>query len=169
MSSASARKAQKKQVISVEDGKLDVAATKFLGYDFVETEAVVEAVLPGESPNELNIVLDRTALYAEMGGQVGDRGLLHVPGHDRTEVGQLAISNTLKRGDVFVHVSTLRDGRPPEPGEAMRVRSMWCDGINQRHHTVIVCSIGHCTIVRKRHTKGCIRPKKLTFDFSSHL
>ena len=52
-------------------GKLDVAPTKFLGYDFVETEAIVEAVLAGDLPNELNIVLDRTALYAEMGGQVG--------------------------------------------------------------------------------------------------
>ena len=40
--------------------------------------------------DEVNIVLDRTPVYAEMGGQVGDRGLLHVPGHDRTEVGQLA-------------------------------------------------------------------------------
>ena len=49
------------------------------------------------------MVLDQTPLYAEMGGQVGDRGLLHVPGHDRTEVGQLRVIDTQKRGDVFVH------------------------------------------------------------------
>ena len=43
-----ARKAQKKEEISVEEGELGVEPTKFLGYDFLETEAVVETVLPGK-------------------------------------------------------------------------------------------------------------------------
>ena len=38
-----ARKAQKKEEISVEEGELGVEPTKFLGYDFLETEAVVES------------------------------------------------------------------------------------------------------------------------------
>src|SRR5262249_35902829 len=37
-----ARKAQKKEEISVEEGELEAAPTKFLGYDFLETESVVE-------------------------------------------------------------------------------------------------------------------------------
>src|SRR5207249_428296 len=61
------RKAQKKEEISVEEGELKVEPTKFLGYDFLETESVVETVLPGKKPDELNIVLDRTPCYAEMG------------------------------------------------------------------------------------------------------
>lgn len=44
--------------------------TRFLGYDNLETEAIVEAVSPAES--EFSIILDQTPLYAEMGGQVGD-------------------------------------------------------------------------------------------------
>jgi len=44
-----------------------------------------------------------------MGGQAGDRGLLHVPGHDRTEVGQLRVIDTQKRGDVFIHRAVLDD------------------------------------------------------------
>ena len=56
-----------------------------------------------------------------MGGQVGDHGLLHVPGHDRTEVGQLRVIDTQKRGDVFVHRAKLAEGRAPEPGEAVRI------------------------------------------------
>src|SRR6266550_92924 len=110
---ARARKAQKKEEISIEEGELKAAPTKFLGYDFLEAEAVVETVLPGKKPDELNIIVDRTPLYAEMGGQVGDRGLLHVPGHDWTEVGQLRVIDTQKRGDVFVHRATLVEGRAP--------------------------------------------------------
>src|SRR5947207_11158903 len=49
------RKAQKKEEISVEEGELKAAATKFLGYDFLETESVVETVLPGKRPDEVNI------------------------------------------------------------------------------------------------------------------
>src|SRR4029079_14743638 len=92
-----ARKAQKKEEIIVEQGELKAAPTKFVGYDFLESEAVVETVLPGKKSEEVNIVLDQTPLYAEMGGQVGDHGVLHVPGHDRTEVGQLRIVDTQKR------------------------------------------------------------------------
>ncbi len=116
-----ARKAQKKEEISVEEDELKATSTTFLGYDFLETEAVVETVLPGKKKDEVNVVLDRTPLYAEMGGQVGDRGLLHVPGHDWTEVGQLRVTDTQKRGDVFVHRAELVQGRPPEPGEAVRI------------------------------------------------
>ena len=49
-----ARKAQKKEEISVEEGELEVEPTKFLGYDFLETEAVVETVLPGKKKDEVN-------------------------------------------------------------------------------------------------------------------
>ena len=116
-----ARAAQKKEVITVSDDNLQLEPTKFLGYDFLETEAVVEAVTPGKSQGESNVVLDRTACYAEMGGQVGDRGLLHIPGHDRTEVGRLVVLDTQKRGDVFIHRAKLTDGRAPETGEAVRI------------------------------------------------
>src|SRR5438046_908587 len=86
-----------------------------------EEEAFNKTVLPGKKPDELNIVLDRTPCYAEMGGQVGDRGLLHVPGHDWTEVGQLRVIDTQKHGDVFLHRAVLVKGRAPEPGEAVRI------------------------------------------------
>ena len=44
-----ARKAQKKEEISVEQDELIAAPTKFLGYDFLETESVVEAVSAGQN------------------------------------------------------------------------------------------------------------------------
>jgi alanyl-tRNA synthetase/REP element-mobilizing transposase RayT len=168
---ARGRKAQKKESIAVEDESLSAEPTKFLGYDFFETEAVVETVLPGKQSGELNIVLDQTTFYAEMGGQVGDRGLLHVPGHDRTEVGQLHISDTQKRGDVIVHRAQLVEGRAPEPGEAVRV-AVEADRRKaiQRHHTVThLLHWGlHELISRDATQKGSyVGPDKLTFDFSS--
>src|SRR5205823_14007154 len=72
-----------------------------------------------------------------MGGQVGDHGLLHVPGHDRTEVGKLHVTDTQKRGDVFIHRAALAEGRAPELGEAVRI-SIDVDRRRaiERHHTV---------------------------------
>jgi alanyl-tRNA synthetase len=166
-----ARKGQKKEKISVEEGELKAEPTKFLGYDFLETESVVETVLPGTKAKEVNIVLDRTPFYAEMGGQVGDRGLLHVPGHDRTEVGQLRVIDTQKRGDVFVHRAALLEGRAPEPGEAVRV-SVDVDRRRaiQGHHTVthLLHWALHEAVSRDASQKGSyVGPDKLTFDFSS--
>jgi alanyl-tRNA synthetase/REP element-mobilizing transposase RayT len=164
------RAAQKKEAITVE-GELEVAPTKFLGYDFFESEAVVEAVLPGQNAEELAVVLDQTPFYAEMGGQVGDRGLLHVPGHDRTEIGQLRITDTQKRGDIFIHRAKVTEGRAPEPGEAVRVsvdieRRKHIQG----HHTVthLLHWALHEVVSRDAAQKGSyVGPDKLTFDFSS--
>src|SRR6266700_4031050 len=165
-----ARKGQKKEKISVEAGELKAEPTKFLGYDFLETESLVETVLPGTKPEELNVVLDRTPFYAEMGGQVGDRGLLHVPGHDRTEVGQLRVIDTQKRGDVFVHRAKLVEGRAPEPGEAVRV-AVDVDRriLIQGHHTVthLLHWALHEVVSRDATQKwSYVGPEKLTFDFS---
>jgi len=166
-----ARKAQKKEEISVQEGELKAEPTKFLGYDFLETESVVETVLPGNKPDEVNIVLDQTPLYAEMGGQVGDHGLLHVPGHDWSEVGRLCVVDTQKRGDVFVHRAALLEGRAPEPGEAVRV-SVDADRRRaiQGHHTVthLLHWALHKIVSPDATQKGSyVGPDKLTFDFSS--
>ncbi|PYJ09936.1 MAG: alanine--tRNA ligase [Verrucomicrobia bacterium] len=165
-----ARKAQKKEEISVEEDELKTTSTKFLGYDFLEAEVVVKTVLPGKN-DELNIVVDRTPLYAEMGGQVGDQGLLHVPGHDWTEVGQLRVIDTQKRGEVFVHRAELVKGRAPEPGEAVRI-SVDADRrkLIQGHHTVthLLHWALHEVVSRDASQKGSyVGPEKLTFDFSS--
>jgi alanyl-tRNA synthetase len=166
-----ARKAQKKEEIGVEQGELKAEPTKFLGYDFLEAEALVETVLPGKKSDELNIIVDQTPFYAEMGGQVGDRGLLYVPGHDWTEVGRLRVTDTQKRGDVFVHRAQVVEGRAPQPGEAVRI-SVDADRrkLVQGHHTVthLLHWALHEVVSRDASQKGSyVGPDKLTFDFSS--
>jgi alanyl-tRNA synthetase len=167
---ARARRAQKKEVITVSEDNLQVEPTKFLGYDFLETEAVVESVAPAKSANEFDVIMDRTACYAEMGGQVGDTGLVHVPGPDWSEAGRLQIANTQKKGDVFIHRSVLTAGRAPEVGEAVRVAvDAARRGAIQRHHTVthLLHWALHEVVSREAAQKGSyVGPEKLTFDFN---
>src|SRR5207248_5792680 len=137
----------------------------------LEAEAVVETVLPGKKSDELNIIVDRTPLYAEMGGQVGDRGLVHVAGHDWAELGQLRVIDTQERGDVFVHRAALVRGRATEPGEAVRI-SVDADRrkLIQGHHTAthLLHWALHEVVSRDATQKGSyVGPDKLTFDFSS--
>ncbi|HVX67510.1 MAG TPA: alanine--tRNA ligase, partial [Bryobacteraceae bacterium] len=65
--------------------------TKFLGYESLEADARVLAILKNQEPVEsiaagetAEIVLDQTPLYAESGGQVGDRGVLSLAGSGET-------------------------------------------------------------------------------------
>ena len=166
-----ARKAQKKEEISVEEGELEVEPTKFLGYDFLETESVVETVLPGKNPDEVNIVLDRTPFYAEMGGQVGDRGLLHVPGHDWTEVGQLRVIDTQKRGDVFVHRATARGRSRAGAGRGgahlSGCRSAQIDSGTSHRDAFVALGVARSRFARCGAKGSYVGPDKLTFDFSS--
>ena len=167
---ARARRAQKRDVISVSEENLQVEATKFLGYEFLETEAVVEVVAPTAKSAEFDLIVDRTACYAEMGGQVGDTGVLHVPGPDWSEVGRLRIINTQKKGNVFIHRSVVSDGRAPEVGEAVRVAvDSVRRGAIQRHHTVthLLHWALHEVVSMQASQKGSyVGPDKLTFDFN---
>src|SRR5207244_695607 len=93
------------------------------------------------------------------------------PGHDWTEVGQLRVIDTQKRGDVFVHRAALVEGRAPEPGEAVRI-SVDADRrkLIQGHHTVthLLHWALHQIVSPDATQKGSyVGPEKLTFDFSS--
>jgi alanyl-tRNA synthetase len=155
-----ARSAQKKSAIELAQTD-ETVATHFLGYDRDHAEANVVAVLPAKG--KAAVVLDQSVCYAEMGGQVGDRGRLRID--DRN----WRIANTQKSGGAFLHL--LEDENGPELGarvtvtiDAPRRRAI------ERHHTVT--HVLHWALhekVRKDATqKGSyVGPEKLTFDFSS--
>ncbi|MEE9123533.1 MAG: alanine--tRNA ligase, partial [candidate division NC10 bacterium] len=61
--------------------------TTFLGYDQMDAEAQVIAILQGgqssegvQEEEEAEVILDQTPFYAEAGGQVADTGILEGPG-----------------------------------------------------------------------------------------
>ena len=87
-------------------------ATEFAGYEDESIEgahvlAIVvngERVASAENAAEASVVLDRTPLYAEMGGQLGDHGLID------TADAQFFVSNTVSKGGLYVHEGKLIGG-----------------------------------------------------------
>lgn len=85
--------------------------TDFIGYDNLEAQATVvglfsngKAVDTIQSGESAVIILDQTPFYAEMGGQVGDSGLIS------TEICEFTVSDTQKYGQVFGHIGQLTSG-----------------------------------------------------------
>jgi alanyl-tRNA synthetase len=99
------------------EGWVELAPTEgtaFVGYDHDEAEAAVcrYKVIEGDeesgSCTKCLVVLDRTPLYAESGGQVGDTGTL-TTAHGRV----LAVEDTLKWNEMTVHRVASVDPFPP--------------------------------------------------------
>ncbi len=95
-----------------EFGK-DVPETEFVGYDKTENDGTVVALVAGgEVCGEVNtgmdavVVLDKTAMYAEMGGQVADHGVMTADGV------RFEVNNVVKnKGGKFMHYGKLVQGQ----------------------------------------------------------
>ena len=89
-----------------------LAATEFEGYDesVVEDARVVAIVANGESVEraeagaDVEVILDRTPFYAEMGGQVGDTGTISAEGVE------LEVSDTKGHNGLFAHMAHVTEG-----------------------------------------------------------
>jgi alanyl-tRNA synthetase len=186
---ARARAAQKKEIISVSQIET-TAPTKFVGYDKLETPAKVLEVV--SLKDKTAVILDTSACYAEMGGQLGDTGKL--------EQGSQfwRVTNTQKSGNTWLHFIEETGARPSrsqfgasrtehsagvtptEAGETPalpipgNIVTLSVDRVRrnaiQRHHTVthLLHWALHEVVSRDASQKGSfVGPDKLTFDFNS--
>jgi alanyl-tRNA synthetase len=155
-----ARAAQKKEVISLSQIET-TTPTKFVGYETLETLAKVLEVLGIK--DKTAVILDTSACYAEMGGQVGDTGELE-------RGSQLwAVTNTQKSGNTWLHF--IESGEVPvvDAEVTLTVDKPRRDAI-QRHHTVthLLHWALHEVVSQDASQKGSfVGPDKLTFDFNS--
>ncbi|MCL1956249.1 MAG: alanine--tRNA ligase [Fibromonadales bacterium] len=77
-------------------------STEFLGYE--ANAAQVKILRYKEDKGSYSIVLDRTPFYAEMGGEIGERGTLENSG------ATLKVFDTLKVNDIWIHRAKLLSG-----------------------------------------------------------
>ncbi len=162
---ARARAARKTETIRLEDTALGPSQkTEFVGY----TQDTCEAKLietRHQSAGDF-IMVDRSPLYAEMGGQVGDKGTFHLSGQS------VSIVNTLSRNGVFLLklAPGIDAGSLPTSQHGLLEVDIPRRRAIERHHTVthLLHWALHEAVSRDASQKGSyVGPDKLTFDFSS--
>ncbi|MBI3875107.1 MAG: hypothetical protein HY300_03930 [Verrucomicrobia bacterium] len=171
---ARARAAQKKEVITLTDraslsvgfagGEYVQVVTRFVGFERLEVSAHVQKVaIIKDKPA---VILDNSPCYAEMGGQVGDTGLILAGSRS------WRILNTRKSDETFLHFIEEADSSSfPDAGLEVTI------SVNrprraaiERHHTVthLLHWALHEIVSKEASQKGSfVGPDKLTFDFNS--
>jgi alanyl-tRNA synthetase len=148
-----------------------LGSTRFLGYDTLEAQGRVLAILKNdqlveaaEEGSEVEIVVDQTPFYAEGGGQVGDTGLLVNP-HVILEV-----KDTRRpMHDLIVHRALVKRGRVGvQEVLHARVESHRRQAIALNHTGTHIL---HATLkqVLGDHVKqagSLVAPDRLRFDFT---
>ncbi len=95
----------------IDFGK-EMPETKFVGYDVLNNDARILAIVAEEELQstigegaEAILVLDETAMYAEMGGQVADHGVI------KTETALFRVNNVQKnKGGKYMHYGIVESG-----------------------------------------------------------
>ena len=155
-----ARAAQKKEVISLSQIET-TTPTQFVGYENLAVKAKVLEVV--SLKDKTAVILDTSACYAEMGGQVGDTGEL-------TGSGQLwRVVNTQKSGNTWLHFVDGNDIPAVGAELTLTVEKPRRQAI-ERHHTVthLLHWALHEVASKEASQKGSfVGPDKLTFDFNS--
>ncbi len=144
--------------VELKDG-----VTEFVGYDLTECDVNILRYRKVTQKNKsfYQIVLDRTPFYAEMGGQVGDRGTLKL-GDEVVEV-----TDTKRENNLPVHITSKL------PSDVNATLHATID-LEARHATECNHTATHLLHAALRHVLGThveqkgsyVDPISLRFDFS---
>ena len=168
-----ARKALGDLAWSGIDLGLDNTPTAFVGYELNTCEARVLAVCVGDEVSgtiaggeDGILVLDKTPFYAEMGGQVADRGVILV-GDSR-----FVVTNVQKdKAGKYLHYGKMRSG-------AIKVDDLVCASIDVERRKAIMRAHSATHLLQKAlssvlgdhvHQAGSlVEPDRLRFDFTHY-
>ncbi|EWG97775.1 alanine--tRNA ligase, partial [Halomonas sp. BC04] len=145
--------------------------TEFTGYDRLEDQARVTAIVDGEGnalaalePEQRGVVvLDRTPFYGESGGQVGDTGYLDVDG------GRFLVTDTQKQGGHHLHQGVLLEGSLSVGAEVRPQVDARLRGATIRNHSATHLMHKALRMVLGDHVQqkgSLVTPERLRFDFS---
>jgi alanyl-tRNA synthetase len=145
--------------------------TKFVGYDRLESDSVLQAILKGDrlvkeaaEGEEVEVALDVTPFYAEGGGQIGDQGVL-VGAEGRLEIKE----TTRPVPSLILHKGMVSKGRIRE-GEQLHMtvnRTTRQDAA--RNHTATHLVHAALRDLLGPHVKqygSLVAPNRLRFDFA---
>lgn len=159
----------------------EIGETEFIGYDTIEADAVIKAILKnGKVVNEIaegeeaELFLDRTPFYGESGGQVGDAGVILRHGdtetrrHGESEA-EAEVIDTKKEVGLHSHIVKIKKG-------SFKVWDRVKCNVDkekrlaiQRNHTVTHLLHTALRAVLGEHVKqagSLVSPEKVRFDFT---
>ena len=171
----------------VEFGK-EVPETEFVGYDHVSVDdaTVVALVVEHEQAEELMpgveaiVVLDKTPFYAEMGGQVADKGVIYIGKpdatfedvlfHDVSTQARFVVTDVQKnKGGKYMHSGKLTSG-------SLKLGDRVCADIDTERRRAVMRAHSATHLLDKAlrvvlgehvHQAGSlVEPDRLRFDFT---
>jgi alanyl-tRNA synthetase len=151
----------------------DVGKTEFVGYQSLESDGRLQALLGARGRaevasegDEVRFVLDRTPFYAESGGQVGDRGIVRATG------GTIQVSDAqFGPGDLIVHTGVVASGEVREGEEVHGEVDAGRREATARAHTathIVHWTLRHVLGDHARQAGSLVAPGRLRFDFPHH-
>ena len=156
------RAAQKKTI--VQAGEEDSVASEFVGFEMDHCKATLVDLRTGPK-GETFALVDRSPLYAEMGGQVGDTGLLILKDE------KIPVTDTIKRGQTFyLKLATPPQSATRNPQSAILQVDEPRRRAIEAHHTAthLLHWALHEIVDKKIEQKGSfVGPDRLRFDFNS--
>jgi alanyl-tRNA synthetase len=154
-------------------GKLTVThkQTHFVGYEVASSQSKVIELTINEKPVQtasqgrgVDITLDRSPFYGEMGGQVGDTGEISSP------KGKIAVTNAIRTpSDVIVHQGKVVEGNI-SVGDEIEAKVDFARRLDiARNHTAthLLQAALRQIVDRRIEQKGSlVEPERFRFDFS---
>lgn len=148
-----------------------VSATEFAGYEDEELEGakVLALVVDGERVahvgvgQKVEVVLDRTPFYAEMGGQMGDAGTLSAEGV------RLAVGDTKAHNGLYAHSAIVEEGELAEGAIVNAAVDHHRRALLRRNHTATHLLDAALKNVLGDHVNqagSLVAPEHLRFDFT---
>jgi len=148
----------------------EIGSTAFLGYDTLESESTIKAILKdgkvikeASHRDSVELILDRTPFYGESGGQIGDTGMLYSNGSEAN------VLNTKKEAGLHVHVIKVISGRLRVWDTVRCIVDREKRTATARNHTATHILHSVLRTVIGEHVKQAgsyVSPDRLRFDFS---
>ena len=151
---------------------LELKPTEFTGYESLESDSVIMAVIKNNASvkkvnegDEIDLILDKTPFYAERGGQMGDTGII------RFDEGEIEVKDTTSPyGNIYVHKAKIKKGNISVGSKVNPAVDFYRRENLRRNHTathLVHAALREIIGTHVRQSGSLVHPDYLRFDFTS--